>query len=166
MIRAAEPGDIGTIVTLRGLLFEAMGATPAELADPHWQRQAARWLQVHLGDDRVHAVVAEVKGAVVSCAVGQVAGAFPSPTSPASTTGRLVNVATFPAHRRLGFSEACVTAVLDWFRDHSDVEVVTLEAAGAGESIYARTGFEPTERPTLRHLIDRGRSPGANEPLD
>lgn len=155
MIRRMRAGDIGTVITLRSLMFEAMGTPTTRLSDIAWQQQAARWLQLHLGDERVRVVVAEVNGAVVSCAMGQVVDLMPSPERRGDVGGLLTNVATFPRHRRLGFSEACVRAVVEWFQDATDVDVITLNATDEGAPTYERLGFVPSTFPEMRLHLDR-----------
>ncbi|WP_252976356.1 hypothetical protein [Janibacter melonis] len=54
---------------------------------PRWRADAARWLQLHLDDAGVAVVVADVGGAVVSCAMGQVVDLMPSPRAPETSAG-------------------------------------------------------------------------------
>lgn len=155
VVRPATPADIGTVVELRALMFEAMGTPAVELHDPTWRADAARWLQLHLDSPRVCVAVGEVAGTVVSCAMGHVLALMPSPVRHGDTGGLVTNVATFPGHRRLGLSEACVEAVLDWYRDATDVDVVTLNATEAGAPMYRRLGFEESRFPEMRARLDR-----------
>ena len=155
VIRPATAADIGTVVELRALMFEAMGTSSEQLHDAQWRADAARWLQLRLDDPRVCVAVGTVGEAVVSCAMGQVVPLMPSPQRPGDTGGLLTNVVTFPGHRRLGFSEACVEAVLGWYRDATDVEVVTLNATAEGAPMYERLGFTPSEFPEMRVRLER-----------
>lgn len=155
VLRPVTAADIGTIVELRALMFEAMGTPSEQLDDPAWRADAARWLQLRLDDPRVCVAVGVVGEAVVSCAMGQVVPLMPSPQRPGDTGGLLTNVATFPGHRRLGFSEACVEAVLGWFRDSTDVEVVTLNATAEGSTMYERLGFVEAQFPEMRARLER-----------
>lgn len=164
LVRPATAADIGTVVELRALMFEAMGTASEQLHDPGWRADAARWLQLRLDDPRVCVAVGVVGEAVVSCAIGQVMPLMPSPQRPGDTGGLLTNVATFPGHRRLGFSEACVEAVLGWFRDSTEVEVVTLNATGEGSPMYERLGFEESRFPEMRVRLERDEGePAAGE---
>lgn len=158
-VRAARASDIGTIVELRHLMFEAMDTPAEQLHDPRWRADAARWLQLHLDDPRTLVVVATAGEAVVSCAMGQVVDLMPSPVRPTDAGGLLTNVATFPGHRRLGMSEACVQAVLDWFRERTDVDVVTLNATEEATGMYERMGFEVSRFPEMRCRLDRSEPP-------
>lgn len=161
MIRAATAGDIGTIVALRALMFEAMGHSTEEVSDVLWQQDAARWLQLHLSNERTHVLVAEVNGTVVSCAIGQVVDLMPSPGR-TGDGGMISNIATFPRHRRLGFTHAVVSVMLDWFTQDSQVEVVSLNATREGQRIYEHFGFAVSQFPEMRLRLDR-EEPSATE---
>lgn len=159
MLRAAGPADIGSVVELRILMFEAMGTPHEELYDPQWRADAARWLQLHLEDPGVAVVVAVVGESVVSCAIGQVVDLMPSPVRGGDVGGLVTNVATFPSHRRRGLSQACVELLLDWFVESTRVEVVTLNATPEGTAIYERLGFTPSQFPEMRARLTRAPSP-------
>ncbi|KRE35544.1 hypothetical protein ASG73_16570 [Janibacter sp. Soil728] len=158
VIRPAVPGDIATIIALRALMFEAMDASAEAISDIGWQQDASRWLQQHLGDERVHVVVAEANGTVVSCAIGQVLDLMPSPTR-ASGGGLVTNIATFPRHRRLGFTHAVLEALLGWFEEETGVEVITLNATEAGRDIYDNFGFVVSTFPEMRLRLERPAEP-------
>lgn len=154
VIRPAVAQDIGTIIALRALMFEAMGTASDEVLDTRWQQDAARWIQLHLNDPTVRIMVAEANGTVVSCAMGQVVELLPSPMTSAPG-GRISNVATFPRHRRLGFTRATVEALIEWFTEETEVEVVTLNATDEGRSMYERFGFTDTAFPQMRVRLER-----------
>ena len=158
VIRPATAGDIGTIVALRALMFEAMGRSAEEVSDVGWQQEAARWLQLHLSSERTHVLVAEANGAVVSCAIGQVVDLVPAPGR-SGAGGMISNIATFPRHRRLGFTHAVVAAMLDWFAQESRVEVVSVNATEEGRGIYEHFGFVEAQFPELRLRLDREELP-------
>ncbi len=161
VIRPATSDDIATIVALRALLFEAMGASSDEVLDIEWQRQASRWIQLHLSDPSIRIIVAEANGTVVSCGMAQVVDLMPSP-SRAGAGGLISNVATFPRHRRLGFTNATVAALLEWFTEETDVEVVSANATEAARAIYDKVGFTEATFPEMRLHLDR--SPEEAEP--
>lgn len=154
VIRPATSDDIATIVALRALMFEAMGTSSEEVLEAEWQRQVSRWIQLRLSDPSIHIVVAEANGTVVSCGMAQVVDLMPSP-SRAGSGGLISNVATFPRHRRLGFTNATVEALLEWFTEETDVEMVSLNAAGKSRPMYERFGFVEATFPEMRLSIDR-----------
>lgn len=154
MIRRATAGDIGTIVALRALMFEAMGSSSEEVSDTAWQQDAARWLQLHIATEAVRVFVAEAHGAVVSCAMGEVLDPMPAPGR-RGPTGRVSNIATFPRHRRLGFTHAVLGELLAWFEEETRVEVISLNATEVGRDIYDNFGFVETRFPEMRRVVDR-----------
>lgn len=154
VIRPAASDDIATIVALRALMFEAMGTPEEEVLDTEWQRQSSRWIQLHLSDPSIHMVVAEANGTVVSCGMAQVVDLMPSPTR-SGAGGLISNVATFPRHRRLGFTNATVEALLEWFTEETDVDVVSLNAVGNARPMYERFGFTEAAFPEMRLPLDR-----------
>ena len=154
VVRPATSDDIATIVALRALMFESMGTSSEELLDAEWQRQASRWIQLRLSDPSIHIVVVEANGTVVSCGMAQVVDLMPSP-SRAGSGGLISNVATFPRHRRLGFTHATFEALLDWLTEETDVEVVSLNATDAARTMYEKFGFTEATFPEMRLRIDR-----------
>lgn len=154
VIRPAVAGDIATIVALRALMFEAMGTVAEQISDIAWQQDASRWLQQHLHDERTHVVVAEANGTVVSCAIGQVVDLMPAPGRHGEG-GLVTNVATFPRHRRLGFTHAVLGVLLEWFEEETDVELITLNATEAGRDIYDDFGFVASTFPEMRLRLER-----------
>ena len=163
VIRPAGSGDIATIVALRALMFEAMGTSSEDLLDTEWQQQAARWVQLRLSDPRIHIVVAEAHGTVVSCGMAQVVDLMPSPTR-AGAGGLISNIATFPRHRRLGFTHATFEALLDWLAEETDAEIVSLNATEDGRAMYEKFGFEETTFPEMRLVLERSGAAEDGEP--
>lgn len=159
VIRPAVPSDIGTVVELRALMFEAMGSSSEEISDIGWQQDASRWLQLHLSDEDIHVIVAEAHGTVVSCAIGQVIATVPGPGR-RGDGGQISNIATFPRHRRLGFTHAVLGSLLEWFEEETDVEVISLNATEAGWDIYESFGFVETAFPQMRKRLDRAEPDG------
>ena len=159
VLRAATSADAAALVELRAVMFEVMGVTPEELADPHWRRGASDWFAERVTADGVHVVVADVDGLVVSSAVGEVTALTPGPNAPNGSVGLLSNVATRHPWRGLGLAAACTDALLRWFVEDTDVTRVDLFATSAGAPIYAARGFTtrafpamclPVPRPTAR----------------
>ncbi len=153
-IRSARSGDIAAIIALQALMFEAMGATAEEVSDATWQGEASRWIQLRLADEHTHIVVAEANGTVVSCAVGQVIDLMPSPTR-LGEGGIITNVATFPRHRRLGFTQATFATLVDWFTEETEVEMLAVTAVDDVRPVYERFGFVESTFPEMRLRLER-----------
>ena len=92
LLRRAEGRDVEALVELRGLMFEAMGAT----GDPEWRKAAADWFAEHIDDARVGAFVVDLNGEVVACAVGVIRDGIPSPGLPSGTDVAISTVCTPP----------------------------------------------------------------------
>ena len=95
LLRRAEGRDVEALVELRGLMFEAMGAT----GDPEWRKAAADWFAEHIDDARVGAFVVDLNGEVVACAVGVIREGIPSPGLPSGTDVAISTVCTRPRAR-------------------------------------------------------------------
>jgi GNAT superfamily N-acetyltransferase len=155
VIRPAVPADATAMVTLRALMFEAMGTGADALADPAWRLAAHGWFVDRVGSSGVRVVVAEVAGEVVSAAVGEVTALIPGPSCPNGTVGLVSNVATLPEHRGRGLAAACTDDLLAWFEKATDVTRVDLFATADGERIYAPRGFTVSTFPAMRRQIPR-----------
>jgi hypothetical protein len=69
-----------------------------------------------------------------------------------------VNWLSEPAHRRCGYAQACLTALLTWFQKDTGVRVVNLHATLDGARMYPSAGFsnatlQPLTRALLRLLV-------------
>lgn len=155
VIRRASSKDLAAVLALRALMFSAMGTGEEQVAAAQWQANALRWLQVKQGNPEVFVAVADVNGSTVATAMGEVVDRPPSPGNPTGRVGMLGNVATFPQYRMTGLGQGCVDAVMDWFRDETDVTSVELFATPEGRRRYEVHGFATHEFPHLRVDIDR-----------
>lgn len=150
LARNAVVDDVSELVRLRGLMFAAM-----EGADPEpgpWQVAAAETLRARLTDGSLAAFVVdrpEPSAGLVACAVGLVERRLGSPGNPSGMIGYVANVVTEPGYRRRGYARACLTALLDWYRERG-VAVVDLRASSDGESIYRSLGFASPPGAALR----------------
>ena len=102
LLRRAEGRDVEALVELRGLMFEAMGAT----GDPEWRKAAADWFAEHIDDARVGAFVVDLNGEVVACAVGVIREGIPSPGLPSGTD---VAISTVRRGAAVGAGSGCRT---------------------------------------------------------
>jgi GNAT superfamily N-acetyltransferase len=154
-IRTATASDAGALLELRALMFEAMGLPAAEIADPRWRIAAHGWFVDRIPASGVRVVVAEVDGRVVSGAVGEVTALIPGPGAPNGSVGLISNVATLPGYRGGGLASAVTDALLEWFRDETDVTRVDLFATPGGEAIYTPRGFARRDFPPMSLPVDR-----------
>ncbi len=154
-VRPARRADVGALVDLRVLMFEAMGTDPAALAAPAWRLAAHGWFLDRLRTSGVRLVVAEVDDVVASCAVGEVTALIPGPGCPNGSVGLVSNVATLPPYRGRGLAGACTEDLLAWFVESTDVTRVDLFATEAGARLYRDRGFATSAFPTMRRSVPR-----------
>jgi GNAT superfamily N-acetyltransferase len=149
--RRATAADAGELVRLRMVMFESMDGVAPQPGE--WSREAVRSLRERLPepDARTAAFVVDrpdEPGRLAACAVGAIEVRLGSPSNPAGLSGYLYNVSTDDAYRRRGYSLACVTALLDWFRHHG-VARVQLHATDHGYELYRRLGFRDVEHASM-----------------
>lgn len=150
--RRATAADAGELVRLRAVLLGSMAGHDPD--DDGWREAVARTLRERLDepDPTMAAFVVEAPdrpGRLAACATGTVERRLGGPGDPDGLIGYLFNVATHPGYRRRGYSRACVTALLDWYRERG-VGVVDLRAAREAEPLYASLGFLRTSDPAMR----------------
>ena len=145
LLRRAEGRDVEALVELRGLMFEAMGAT----GDPEWRKAAADWFAEHIDDARVGAFVVDLNGEVVACAVGVIREGIPSPGLPSGTDVAISTVCTRPRARGRGYARAASSAVLRWARAQGAGRA-ELMATQSGRHLYESLGFEDADCPAMR----------------
>lgn len=155
IVRRAVPEDREHWLGLRRLMFEAMGTPVDRLDDPEWADAARAWFVEHLDDPRAFIGLAEVDGAVVASAVGEVTSLIPGPSCPNGSCGLITTVATLPEHRGWGHAAAVTDAVITWFESETDVTRIDLFATPEGARIYAGRGFAGSDFPAMRRGVLR-----------
>jgi GNAT superfamily N-acetyltransferase len=155
-VRRAKPDDAEALVRLRGLMLEAMGLDIGGAEAP-WREVALRYFAAGLASPETFAafVVDDPEAGVVAGAAGHCNLHPPSPKDLSTTRGNLYNVSTEPAFRRRGLARACVIALLDWYRDETDVGQVELHATEYGDALYRELGFVDSTYPAQRLFIVR-----------
>lgn len=125
LVRPAAAADVEALVTLRGIMFEAMGVAAD---DPRWRAAARRWFVERLADPAYRIVVVEVRDG------GDVL---------------VSNVCTLPDARGQGHGSAAFDAVMAWARE-TGVARAELMATADGRQLYERAGFCVTAFPAMR----------------
>lgn len=136
------------------MLAAVRGSAPAP---GRWQEVALDSLRQRLADP--HGSLAafvvdkpDTHGELAACAVGTIECRLGAPDNPSGETGYVFNVVTDPDCRRRGYSRACMTALLDWYRQRG-VARVDLRASTEGEPLYRALGFAATGDPAMRLVI-------------
>lgn len=122
-----------------------------------WSDATADWFRAALHDRTACAafVVDEPGRGIVSVAVGRTVPWMPSPRNPSGLRGHVFNVATDADRRRRGHARTCMSALLDWFRDQTEVSRVDLNASSYGFELYRSLGFVLPREPALQFTVER-----------
>lgn len=148
--RLATPADADELVRLRAVMLRAF-ENPDWNDD--WREPARRTLIDQLGraDPTLAAFVVARPGGdgLAACAVGNVERRLGNPYNQSGLVGYVYNVVTDPDMRRRGYSRACLTALLGWFRERG-VGAVDLRTSADGEPLYQSLGFRRSAEPGMR----------------
>lgn len=153
LARQATPDDADELVRLRAVLLTSM---PHAEWNDDWREPTRQSLVKRLADpDSPIAafVVDRPEGdGLAACAVGLLEERLGNPRNPNGLSAYVFSVATDPDQRRRGYSRACMTGLLGWFRSRG-VRSVDLRASAEGEPLYASLGFTRTADPAMRMAL-------------
>ncbi|MEU8238692.1 GNAT family N-acetyltransferase [Actinoplanes missouriensis] len=148
--RRATPDDAAELIRLRAVMLRSF---PQPNWNDDWQQTSEQILRRRFTEPSptmAAFVVDRPDGAgLAACALGIVEERLGGPGNPAGLMGYVFSVATDPDQRRKGYSRACMTALLDWFRE-SGAGVADLRTSEWGEPLYASLGFRRTPDPAMR----------------
>ncbi|GLZ80839.1 N-acetyltransferase [Actinorhabdospora filicis] len=150
--RRATLDDVAELVRLRAVMQSAINGEPAPPGP--WMDTSASVLCARFAEPEptLAAFVVERPGDpghLASCAVGTIEQRLAAPDNPSGRVGYLFSVATDEDMRRRGYSRACVSALLDWYRERG-VTKVDLRASVDAEPLYRSLGFIRTADPAMR----------------
>jgi GNAT superfamily N-acetyltransferase len=150
--RLSGPDDAPELIRLRGVMLAEVAGTAPE--SDGWQSTAETMLRRRLSDGTMAAFVVDQpnRRGLAACAIGVIEHRLGSPANPTGEVGYVFNVATDPAHRRHGYSRACMRALLAWYRERG-VRRVDLRASRQGEPLYRALGFVRTRDPAMRLMF-------------
>lgn len=139
-IRFADAGDIPALVKLR---FDFLAAEP-EQAMPDSQKtrfrtQYLKYYENHLNHD-FYAAVAEENGIVVSVSFLVIQEKPANVNFPTGKTGLILNVFTYPEHRRRGYAAETLKLLIEK-ANHEALSYLELSATEAGAYVYRKLGF-------------------------
>ncbi|MEU0723001.1 GNAT family N-acetyltransferase [Streptomyces sp. NPDC006140] len=150
LVRRALPEDAEEVLRLRQVMIDAVFATHSSV---DWHGESLPTLRRKLGErdgDFVAFVVdhPERPGALASLVAGTIDYRIGKAGDPQGQVGFVFSVATDPDARRLGYARACMTTLLEWFRERG-ARRVQLTASEEAEPLYASLGFRPKPTPLL-----------------
>jgi ribosomal protein S18 acetylase RimI-like enzyme len=150
-VRRADVADAPALLRLRTLMLDAMGA-PVGGEDAEWRAAAEVWFAERLQDkaDFAAFVVEDPDLGVVCGAAGICDRRAPGPAHLSGLHGHVFNISTDPRRRRRGHARACLEALLAWFRDETEADVINLNATGDGLELYRSVGFVVPRFPALQ----------------
>jgi ribosomal protein S18 acetylase RimI-like enzyme len=149
-VRKAAAADAAELVRLRAVMLTEV--RDRAVPPGPWQEAAERVLRERLGGSHLAAYVVDAPGeagVLAACAVGALDQRLPGPDNPSGLAGYVFNVVTDPAHRRRGHARACLSALLDWYRDRGVTRIDLLASEGALD-LYRGIGFTRTDSVTMR----------------
>jgi GNAT superfamily N-acetyltransferase len=146
--RPAGPDDADELVRLRAVMLRSLHSAAW---DDEWRTTAVSTLKSRLAAGTIGAFVVDRPGGpgLASCALGVIEQRLGGPGNPDGRSGYIFSVATDPDMRRRGFSRACMSALLEWFRGQG-ITKVDLRASAEGEPLYRSLGFARTPDPAMR----------------
>lgn len=155
-LRRATQQDVAAMVRLRSLMLSSMGSDVGG-QDAAWRVDAARWFQEQLARPQQFAgfVIEHPTAGVVCAALGSCDARAPVPGDVSGAHGHVFNLSTEPTHRRRGYAQTCLTALLSWFHTDTGVCVVSLNATPDGAGLYRSAGFREPAFPSMRMVMQR-----------
>jgi GNAT superfamily N-acetyltransferase len=150
LIRQATPADAAELVRLRAVMLRSIDTSRW---NDDWREPARNTLTGLLGqpEPTLAAFVVDRPAGegLAACALGSIEQRLGNPANPDGRVGYVYNVVTDPDMRRRGYSRACMSTLLDWFRQRG-VRAVDLRASADGASLYESLGFERSREPGMR----------------
>ncbi|KGN39332.1 GNAT family N-acetyltransferase [Knoellia subterranea] len=150
--RPATAGDIDDLMTLRVLMFEAMGTPAAQLESAAWLGAARDWFTSRIDHPTTRVLVVEDGGDIVAGGLAEVLSSIPAPSMPRGRLGFVSNIATLPHARGRGLARLVMTELVRWLDEETDADRIDLAATAEGAPLYRSLGFQLAAFPTMRRL--------------
>ncbi|MFD6170413.1 GNAT family N-acetyltransferase [Streptomyces coeruleorubidus] len=149
VVRRALPEDAEEVLRLRQIMIDSLFGDPATA----WHGESLPTLKAKLGasaGDFTAFVVdhPERPGTLASLVAGTIDYRIGKSGDPQGMVGFVFSVATDPSARRRGYARACMTTLLEWFRERG-ARRVQLTASPEAQPLYVSLGFRPKPDPLL-----------------
>ena len=148
-IRTATQEDLELLIRLR---MDYIAADYGEISSTDRENILAQlpdYFRQGLEDNSFLAVLAEREGEVVSAAFLAISKKPASVVFSTGKTGTLLNVITYPQHRRKGYASRVVSRVIEEARKLG-VACMDLTATQEGKALYHKLGFQVSTQPEMR----------------
>lgn len=140
-IRKASIDDIHTLIELRLDYLREDNGTITEEQEQNIRNHLCEYLPKHLAEGDFIAFLAEENNSVVSCAYLVVQEKPANLQFVSGKTGLILNVLTYPEHRRKGYAFGVLTALIQEARCLGLCQL-ELSATADGKPLYEKLGFK------------------------
>ena len=139
-IRMADQNDLELLIKLRFDYFtaEEQTFTPEEKAA--LTANLTSYLKRHINID-FFAAIAEIDGHIASTAYLATSEKPANTSWPTGKIGTILNVLTYPEHRKKGCATACLNRLIDLAK-RENLSYLELSASEMGKPVYEKLGFK------------------------
>lgn len=151
-IRLARHNDIHTLITARFDYFKTEGWFLSDQEQAAFTLKLQEYYTQHLAHDFFAALVEDDGGCLLATAFLVISEKPANPSWPTGKTGTILNVLTYPEHRRRGYAGMAMTLLLDTAKKR-DLSYLELSASEMGRPLYEKLGFReqhPTNHTEMR----------------
>lgn len=141
IIRFADRNDIQKLIQVR---FDYFSNEKFVIKDDQKEKitlQLREYYAAHLNQDFFAAFAEEDDGTIVSTAFLTVIEKPANLNFPTGKTGLILNVLTYPEHRRKGYATQVLNILIEEARKHN-LSYMELSASESGKPLYQKLGFE------------------------
>ncbi|HMM04720.1 MAG: GNAT family N-acetyltransferase [Prevotella sp.] len=148
-IYKATLNDVDNLVNLR-IAFLKDELSKFSKDDEKLVREKGKlYFERHLKVDDLIGLIAEVENEIVATAFLLITEKPISPTFPNGYTGTLLNVFTYPQHRRKGFAKSLIERIMQEAKER-DIALIDLISTTDGLILYKNLGFKELTYTALR----------------
>ena len=112
------------------------------------EKQLKDYFTKHISDNTFICILAEIEGDVVSTAYLSISEKPANPMFITGVTGTLLNVLTYPEHRRKGIATKVIDKIIDEAKKVG-VSHINLSATSDGKYLYKKMGFKESNYTTM-----------------
>lgn len=139
-VRMASPHDIDKLVSVRFDYFAAEGWEISREQREVIETNLRQYFANYLNTDFFAALV-EVDGTIAAVAFLAISAKPANLSFPTGKTGTVLNVLTYPEHRKRGYATRAMQALIDEAR-RQNLSYIELTASESGKPLYQKLGFE------------------------
>lgn len=138
-IRMADQNDLNLLIKLRFDYFTSEGQTFTPEEKATLTATLTSYIQRHI-NIAFYAAIAEIDGQIASTAYLATSEKPANTAWPTGKIGTILNVFTFPEHRKKGCATACLNALIDLAK-RENLSYLELSASEMGKPVYEKLGF-------------------------